>query len=108
MILLSEAGESVKQIVQDLNTYPNKVIFWRQRYVEKGLTGLQDKPSSGRPPIYDETFRNNVLELLSKPPPKGLASWDDPALAKELDVPVDAIWKILRKEGINIQRHQYR
>lgn len=106
MILLSEAGEPVKQIAQDLSTYPNKVIYWRQRYVEKGIEGLQDKPRSGRPPIYDETFRNNVLKLLSKPPPKGLATWDGPELAKELDAPVDAIWKVLRKEGINLQRQR--
>ncbi|MCK4486871.1 MAG: hypothetical protein KAU38_08935, partial [Desulfobacterales bacterium] len=40
------------------------------------------------------------LQLLGKTPPKGLAAWDGPALAEELDVPVDAVWKILRNEGI--------
>ena len=29
MILDSEAGKPVKQIAQELNTYSNKVIYWR-------------------------------------------------------------------------------
>lgn len=106
MVLLSETGKPVKQIAKDLNTYPNKIIYWRQRYIKHGIEGLEDKPRSGRPPIYDETFRNTVLRLLSNTPPKGLAHWDGPALAKELDVPVDAVWMILRKEGINLQRQR--
>jgi len=106
MILDSEVGKPVKQIALELNTYPNKVIHWRRRYVEFGLKGLQDNPRSGRPAKYDEAFRNRVLKLLSKPPPNGLASWDGPTLASELNVPVDAVWKILRKEGINLQRQR--
>jgi transposase len=106
MILDSEAGKPVKLIAQELNTYPNKIIYWRQRYVEKGLEGLNDTPRSGRPAIYGKAFRNSVLELLKRPPPKGLAAWDGPELAKELNVPVDAIWKVLRREGINLQRRR--
>jgi len=106
MILDSEVGKPVKQIALELNTYPNKIIHWRQRYVEFGLKGLQDNHRSGRPAKYDEVFRNSVLKLLSKPPRKGLASWEGPTLASELNVPVDAVWKILRKEGINLQRQR--
>ena len=106
MVLDSEAGKPVKQIAMELNTYPNKVIYWRQRYLELGLEGVQDKPRSGRPAIYDDTFRNKVLERVSDPPPKGLATWDGPELAKELNAPVDAIWKVLRTEGINLQRQR--
>ena len=106
MILESEAGKPVKQIAQELTTYPNKVIYWRQRYVENGLAGLQDQPRSGRPPKYGERFRTDLLKVLSKPPPQGLALWDGPAMAEELEVPVDAVWKVLRKEGINLQRHR--
>ena len=74
MILDSGTGKPVKQIAQELNTYPNKIIHWRNRYVEKGLNGLKDLPKTGRPAKYGESFRNDVLRLLSQPPPKGLAS----------------------------------
>ncbi len=42
--------------------------------------------------------------MLRQPPPKGLALWDGPAVAEELEASVDAVWKVLRKEGINLQR----
>ena len=106
MILESAAGKPVKQIAQELTTYPNKVIYWRQRYVANGLAGLQDQPRSGRPPKYGAPFRTDLLKVLGNPPPPGLALWDGPALAEELEVPVDAVWKVLRKEGINLQRHR--
>ena len=106
MILHSETGKPVKEIASELNTYPNKIIHWRGQYVEYGLKGLQDNPRSGRPAKYDAAFRDKVLKLVSKPPPKGLASWDGPTLASELNVPVDAVWKVLRKEGINLQRQR--
>lgn len=106
MILDIGEGKPVNQIAKELGTYPNKVIHWRKRYVEQGLEGLRDKPRSGRPAKYDDEFRKNVLTLLGKPPPDGLASWDGPSLAKELSVPVDAVWKILRNEGIHLQRQR--
>ena len=106
MILESAVGTSVTQIARTLNTYPNKVIYWRQRYVASGLVGLQDHPRSGRPPKYGERFRHDLLKVLSHPPPKGLSIWDGPAVAEALGAPVDAVWKVLRKEGINLQRQR--
>lgn len=106
MILESGQGTPVAQIAKNLQTYSNKIIHWRDRYLEKGLDGLQDKSRSGRPAKYDDNFRNMVLALLGKPPPKGLASWDGPAIAEELQVPTDAVWKVLRNEGIHLQRQR--
>jgi transposase len=106
MILDCETGKPVKQIAQELNTYPNKIIYWRGRYLKQGLDAINDSPRSGRPPKYGEIFRNRVLDLLGKPPPKGLSTWDGPTLSKELCAPVDAVWKVLRKEGINLQRQR--
>ena len=49
MVLESARGTPVNQIAQKLDTYPNKVILWRNRYRDKGLLGLKDKPRKGRP-----------------------------------------------------------
>jgi transposase len=106
MILDSGEGKPVQQIAQELGTYPNKIIHWRQQYEQHGMEGLQDKPRAGRPPKYDHAFRNKVLERLNTPPPQGLSSWDGPSLAEALRVPADAVWKILRKEGIHLQRRR--
>lgn len=106
MILDSGQGKAVKQIARELGTYPNKVIYWRQRYMKLGLKGLEDQSRSGRPAKYGPSLRNQVLHLLSQPPPEAVAFWDGPELAKALAVPVDAIWKVLRNEGIHLQRQR--
>ncbi|MEM0939208.1 MAG: helix-turn-helix domain-containing protein, partial [Bacteroidota bacterium] len=36
MILESAAGVAVNEIAKRLNTYPNKVIVWRNRYQKDG------------------------------------------------------------------------
>lgn len=106
MILDCEQGKAINQIAAELHTYPNKIIYWRNRYIKYGLNGLRDQPRSGRPSKYGDKFRQNVLKLLSQPPPEGLASWDGPELAKQLNVSVDAVWKVLRGEGIHLQRQR--
>ena len=106
MILDSGQGKAVTQIARELDTYPNKVIYWRQRYMKLGLKGLEDQSRSGRPAKYGPSLRNQVLHLLSQPPPEAVAFWDGPELAKALAVPVDAIWKVLRNEGIHLQRQR--
>ncbi len=106
MILDCGQGRAINQIAEDLRTYPNKIIYWRKGYIKYGLKGLQDQPRSGRPAKYGDELRQKVLKLLSQPPPEGLASWDGPELAKKLDVTVDAVWKVLRNEGIHLQRQR--
>jgi transposase len=106
MILSSGEGKPVKQIADELGTYPNKIIHWRQRYIENGIDGLMDKSRSGRPVVYDKDFRNKVLKVIGTQPPKGFATWDGPLIAKELNVPADAVWGVLRKEGVHLQRQR--
>lgn len=104
MILGCAAGESVRAIAEQCQTRPNTVIKWRQRFAEHGLRGLADAPRPGAKPVYDQGFRNRVLATLEQPPPAGQAAWDGPAVAKEAKGSVHAVWRVLRKEGICLQR----
>lgn len=60
----------------------------------------------GAPKTYDEDFRRRVLATLELPPPKGQAVWDGPAVAKAVGGSVYAVWRVLRKEGICLQRQR--
>jgi hypothetical protein len=70
------------------------------------LAGLGDSPRSGRPVIYDEIFKDRVLKKISDTPPDGYARWDAPLLSEELNCSVDAIWRLLKKEGIHLNRQR--
>ncbi len=100
------AGEPVKKIAQELKVRPNTVIDWRRRFEDKGAAGLTDLPRSGKPPKYTAAFRDEVLATLEMPPPLGQAVWDGPAVAKQLDTSVHAVWRVLRKEGICLSRQR--
>lgn len=104
IILKCLAGDRVHKIAKDLHVRPNTVIEWRRRFEKDGVKGLKDKPRSGKPPRYDEEFRDKVLKTLELPPPVGQAHWDGPAVAKYLDTSVDAVWRLLRKEGVCLSR----
>ena len=97
-------GKRVQQIARDCGTRPNTVIKWRQRFVQGGLAGLRDAPRPGAKPVYGADFRNQVLAVLETSPPAGQACWDGPAVAAKLDGSVHAVWRVLRQEGICLQR----
>lgn len=99
-------GEPGNQIAKDLKIRPNSVSDWRRRFEEKGISGLYDLPRSGKPVTYGDDFRRNVLETLEQPPPVGQAVWDGPAVAKHLGSTKDAVWRVLRKEGICLSRQR--
>ena len=50
-VLLSDQGYSPPMIGAIFGYCAATVRMWLERYQEKGLTGLQDEPRSGRPPL---------------------------------------------------------
>jgi len=66
IILGCVEGRPVTEIATELGVRPNTVIFWRKRFQEKGLKGLNDRPRSGKPRHYDENFRRQVLAALEE------------------------------------------
>ena len=106
IILGCLAGKRVKEVARACHTRPNTVIKWRQRFAQKGLAGLRDAPRPGAKPVYGEDFRNRVLAWLEQPPPPGQASWDGPAVAATLKGSVHAVWRVLRQQGICLQRQR--
>jgi transposase len=99
-------GKPVSQVARELGIRPNTVIDWRRRFERDGLAGLRDRARTGRPPEYGTALRSRVLDLLETPPPPGQAVWDGPAVAAALGVSADAVWRLLRKEGICLRRQR--
>lgn len=99
-------GKRVQDIARECATRSNTVIKWRQRFVRSGIAGLEDAPRPGAKPLYGADFRNKVLAILEKEPPAGQACWDGPAVAAALNSSADAVWRVLRHEGICLQRQR--
>jgi transposase len=104
MVLGCIEGKQIKDIAKELGERPNTVITWRDRFNARGLDGLADAKRTGKPIRYGEVFRDKVLSTLSETPPNNLAHWDGPSIAERLSVSVDAVWRLLRREGIQLSR----
>lgn len=105
IILLCHEGKPVNEIAEIMQTYPNKIIEWRNRYESEGINGLNDKLRSGKPIEYVGLY-NKVLKKVSSPVPKGYGRWDAPLLAKELECSPHAIWRVLKKDDISLVRQR--
>jgi transposase len=106
IVLRCIRGDRVQDIARDMGLRANTVIDWRRRFAAEGLAGLYDRARPGKPKQYPVDFRDQVLATLELPSPPGQASWDGPAVAAHLNGSVDAVWRVLRKEGINLQRQR--
>lgn len=108
MILWMAEGISNAEIARRLKTRPARVCKWRQRFASESLEGLWDDYRPGRPPKFDaDELRGRILAQLEQKPPEGYARWNGPLLAQALgDASDDQIWRVLRKEGIRLERRR--
>ena len=104
MILQCMDNKSLVEIAKLNNTTPSTVALWRNRYIEHGIDGLQNKPRQGRPKTYDKQFQNDILRKLEEPPPEGYGCWDGVLLAEATGYSKHAIWRFLSKQRISLAR----
>src|SRR6201984_2872802 len=106
IILACLDGKRNDAVSRELGVRPNTVGLWRKRFAARGMAGLRDQPRPGKKPRYGAALRLRILRQLGLPPPPGLAGWDGGTLAAALGVSDAAVWRVLRKEGIQLRRHR--
>ncbi len=106
IVLACLQGRRNDEVAREMGVRPNTVGLWRRRFAECGIAGLRDAPRTGKPVKHGAELRNRILAQLELPPPAGMASWDGGSLAEALNVSDGAVWRALRKEGIQLQRHR--
>jgi transposase-like protein len=52
IVLMAADGMANAEIAARLDTSPQVVHRWRKRFFEQRLTGLEDRPRSGRPRVF--------------------------------------------------------
>lgn len=103
IVLACLSGKRNDQIATEMKLRPNTVGIWRNRFSTQGLSGLRDQARPGKPRTYDHpALRQRILAQLEMPPPAGMSTWDGGLLAVSLSVSADVVWRILRKEGIQL------
>jgi transposase len=107
IVVAAAAGQATKEIALQMGLRPATVSKWRTRFSHGRLAGLQDGPRSGKPAIYGEETTRRILAHLDEPPPAGYSMWTGGLVAQALgDVTDDQVWKVLRQQGIHLQRRR--
>lgn len=104
IVLACLQGKRNDLVARELGLEAATVARWRKRFAENGIEGLQNKPRAGRPPWLGPEFPAQVLAQLSTPPPEGKTGWTGAALARALGVHPGSIQRVLRLEGIELER----
>lgn len=63
IIKLSAAGKRVPEISEEVNLHPINVRKWIHRFNEQGLEGLRSGKSPGRPPVFSDEQRAQIVSL---------------------------------------------
>lgn len=68
IIMLSAAGKRVPEISEEVNLHPINVRKWIHRFNEQGLEGLRSGKSPGRPPVFSEKQRKEIVQTAGTNP----------------------------------------
>lgn len=103
IVLLAALGRSSRSIAAEVGVQPGVASIWRNRFADSGLEGLEERPRSGKKPIYTKATGKRILALLDRPAPEGNGRWTGPLLAEALgDVDVQYVWRFLRAQKIDL------
>lgn len=110
IILLSAQGHKVQEVSREVNLHPINVRKWIHRFNADGMDGLRSGKSPGRPPVFSEEQRNEIVALANSDPRKmGLpfSQWSLQRMRKYLvdngiveQISVETIRQVLRAHGV--------
>ncbi|MHB1290461.1 IS630 family transposase [Georgenia sp.] len=99
MVLLAADGVGNQEIAARVGASRTTVITWRNRYLARGVSGLEDHERSGRPRQVDHAA---VVTATLTPPPKKLAvtHWSSRLLAAQLKISHKTVARAWKAYGI--------
>lgn len=104
IILECLSTSSNKEIAAKMGLSIQTISKWRNRFIEDGIEGLKDEHRSGRNRKYDDKSLAILLKTMDTEPPAGLSRWDAETLSKETGISKYAVWRFLKKHGIQLSR----
>lgn len=110
IILLSAQGHRVQEISREVDLHPINVRKWIHRFNEHGLNGLRSGKSPGRPPVFTDEQRQEIVDIANSDPRSlklPFSQWSLQRLRKYLidsdvvdRISVETIRQILRANGV--------
>lgn len=105
IVLLAAEGRQDIQIAQELSITSKKAARWRQRFLKKGLTGLEkDAPRPGRTPSIPSHTVAEVLRLTTQEKPINATHWSTRSMAAAAGISDSSVLRIWQAHGLKPHR----
>ena len=103
-VLLMAQGLAGVEIAERTGYTVVQVSRLRRRFAEHGVTGLHDRPRSGRPPTITARKRAQIVALTLKPPAPGVTHWSTRELARKVGVSHGMVHRLWRAHALKPHR----
>jgi transposase len=103
VVMLSAAGDSLREIAERLGVTQRTVCLWRRRYQREGPGGLRNRHRSGRPRQISRRKELTVVTATMRPP-KHATHWSARRLATEVGLSFMTVHRIWQKYGLQPHR----
>lgn len=107
IILLSEQGLSMNDIVEQTGLSKPVVNKWRQRFREHGINGLKDAPRSGKPRTITPEQQAMVIDKACSKPKGGYTNWSQKRIADQVGISQSKVFQILKQADLKPHKIEY-
>ena len=107
VILLSDQGFLMDEIVEQTGLSRSVVNKWRQRFRTSGIEGLKDAPRSGKPRVITPEQQAMVIEKACTKPKGGYTNWSQARIAKEVGISQSKVFQILKQADLKPHKTAY-
>lgn len=107
IILCSDKGMQLDEIVEHTGLSRPVVNKWRQRFRNKGIAGLKDADRSGKPKTITPEQKALVIEKACTKPDDGYTNWSQCRIAKEVGISQSKVFQILKQADLKPHKIEY-
>jgi len=100
IIMELAAGRAKQEIAKQLGLARQTVLRWEQRFLQRGMEGLNDAPRSGRPPTIEPEKIAQIIQKTRQETPGDSTQWSTRSLAQETEVSASSVSRIWRKHKL--------
>ena len=110
IVLLSAQGQRVQDVSREVEMHPINVRKWIHRFNAEGMDGLRSGKSPGRPPVFSNEQRDEIVALANSDPRKmnlSFTQWSLQRMRNYLvdngvveQISVETIRQVLRANGV--------
>ena len=104
LILALADGASYTELMARWGVAATGISRWKQRFLARGLGGLQDAPRSGRPDRLTPALEARILALTQQAPPPPLTQWSVRRMAARVGVSPATVQRVWARAGLQPHR----